>query len=75
MANTEIEEQLKYFQTAIENIKETYLKENKEVRKKNSWMTQDILNLIENKRTKNEIPILDSIAKRVDSVTELRILW
>jgi len=75
VANTEIEEQLKYFQTAIENINETYLKENKEVRKKNSWMTQDILNLIENKRTKNEIPILDSIAKRVDSVTEFRILW
>jgi hypothetical protein len=52
VANTEIEEQLKYFQTAIENIKETYLKENKEVRKKNSWMTQDILNLLEKKKNK-----------------------
>lgn len=40
----------------MKTSKETYLKENLEIRMKNSWMTQDFLNLMQNRR-KNKMNI------------------
>uniref|UniRef100_A0A8D8Q4X5 Craniofacial development protein 2 n=1 Tax=Cacopsylla melanoneura TaxID=428564 RepID=A0A8D8Q4X5_9HEMI len=50
-----VEEQLSYIKESVEDIKKTYLKEEQRV-KKRTWMTEDILDLMEHRRiNKNNV--------------------
>lgn len=45
-----IEEQLEFINEAIQNIKDKYLKETVSKEKKKTWITDDILNLMKERR-------------------------